>query len=204
MENITFKYFHLAWQDVLHGYSAGIFPMGEEDDSICWYETNPRAILPIELTTSNIHITRSLAQVLKKNIFETRIDTAFEPVIRQCSMRESTWINELIIGGYMKLFERGYAHSVESWYKNKLVGGLYGVAYRGAFFGESMFYTMSNASKVAVVNLYEILKRNKFILLDIQMMTSHFKTFGAIEISKRGYLEILEKAMRVERKFSYL
>ena len=201
MENITFKYFHLAWQDVLHGYSAGIFPMGEEDGSISWYETNPRAILPIEMPSTNIHITRSLSQVLKKNEFETKIDTAFESVIRQCSMRDSTWINELIIEGYMKLFDRGYAHSVESWYKNKLVGGLYGVAYRGAFFGESMFYTMSNASKVAVVKLYEILKRNKFILLDIQMMTSHFKTFGAIEISKRGYLEILERAMRVERKF---
>ena len=201
MENITFKYFHLAWQDVLHGYSAGIFPMGEEDGSISWYETNPRAILPVEMPSTNIHITRSLSQVLKKNEFETKIDTAFESVIRQCSMRDSTWINELIIEGYMKLFDRGYAHSVESWYKNKLVGGLYGVAYRGAFFGESMFYTMSNASKVAVVKLYEILKRNKFILLDIQMMTSHFKTFGAIEISKRGYLEILERAMRVERKF---
>ncbi|MFI5144041.1 MAG: leucyl/phenylalanyl-tRNA--protein transferase [Ignavibacteria bacterium] len=201
MENITFKYFHLAWQDVLHGYSAGIFPMGEEDGSISWYETNPRAILPIEMPTTGIHITRSLAQVLKKNIFETRIDTAFEPVIRQCSMRESTWINDLIFEGYMKLFDRGYAHSIESWYNGKLAGGLYGVAYRGAFFGESMFFTKSNASKVAVVKLYEILKRNKFILLDIQMMTSHFKTFGAIEISKRGYLEILERAMSAERKF---
>jgi leucyl/phenylalanyl-tRNA--protein transferase len=175
--------------------------MGEEDGSISWYETNPRAILPIEMPTTGIHITRSLAQVLKKNIFETRIDTAFEPVIRQCSMRESTWINDLIIEGYMKLFDRGYAHSVESWYNGKLAGGLYGVAYRGAFFGESMFFTKSNASKVAVVKLYEILKRNKFILLDIQMMTSHFKTFGAIEISKRGYLEILERAMSTERKF---
>jgi leucyl/phenylalanyl-tRNA--protein transferase len=195
MENLTFKYFHLAWQDVLHGYSAGIFPMGEEDGSISWYETNPRAILPIELPTSNIHVTRSLSQVL------TKIDTEFESVIRACAMRDSTWINELIIEGYMKLFDRGFAHSVESWHNNKLVGGLYGVAYKGAFFGESMFFTKSNASKVAVVKLYEILKKNKFILFDIQMMTSHFKTFGAVEISKRGYLEILERAMEVDREF---
>lgn len=203
MENLTFKYFHLAWQDVLHGYSAGIFPMGEEDGSISWYETNPRAILPVELSTSYIHITRSLSQVLKKNEFETRIDSAFESVIRQCSMRESTWINELIIEGYMKLYGKGYAHSVESWHNGKLVGGLYGVAYRGAFFGESMFFTKSNASKVAVVKLYEILKKNNYILFDIQMMTSHFKLFGAVEISKRGYLEILERAMEVEREFVY-
>jgi len=203
MENITFKYFHLAWQDVLHGYSAGIFPMGEDDGSISWYETNPRAILPIELTSSKIHITRSLSQVLKKNIFETRIDTEFESVIRLCALRESTWINDLIIEGYMKLFNKGFAHSVESWLNGELVGGLYGVAYRGAFFGESMFYTKSNASKVAVVKLYEILKKNKFILFDIQMMTSHFKTFGAVEISKRGYLEILERAMDIEREFNY-
>ena len=201
MENLTFKYFHLAWQDVLHGYSAGIFPMGEEDGSISWYETNPRAILPIELSTSNIHVTRSLSQVLKKNEFKTKIDTEFESVIRSCAMRDSTWINELIIEGYMKLFDRGFAHSVESWHNNKLVGGLYGVAYKGAFFGESMFFTKSNASKVAVVKLYEILKKNKFILFDIQMMTSHFKTFGAVEISKRGYLEILERAMEVDREF---
>ncbi len=203
MENRTFKYFHLAWQDVLHGYSAGIFPMGEEDGSISWYETNPRAILPIELPTSKIHITRSLSQVIKKNIFETRIDTEFESVIRLCSIRDSTWINDLIIEAYLKLFTKGYAHSVESWCNGKLAGGLYGVAYKGAFYGESMFYLKSNASKVAVVKLYEILKKNNFILIDIQMMTSHFKTFGAVEISKRGYLEILDRAMSIEREFKF-
>jgi leucyl/phenylalanyl-tRNA--protein transferase len=177
--------------------------MGDDDGSISWYETNPRAILPIELSTSNIHLTRSLSQILKKKIYETRIDSQFDSVIRLCSLRESTWINQLIIKAYTELFNKGYAHSVESWYEDRLVGGLYGVAYKGAFFGESMFYVKSNASKVAIVKLYEILKINKFILLDIQMMTSHFKKFGAVDISKKGYLEILERAMGVERNFKW-
>jgi leucyl/phenylalanyl-tRNA--protein transferase len=203
LEKFVYKYYDLLWKEVLSGYSVGIFPMGDDDGTIGWYETNPRAILPIELPTSKIHITRSLSQVLKKNTFQTKIDTRFDTVIRLCSSRESTWINHLIKKAYCELFELGYAHCVETWYKNELVGGLYGVAYKGAFFGESMFYTKSNASKVAVVRLYEILKKNKFILLDIQMMTSHFKTFGAVDISKKGYLEILERAMEINREFKW-
>lgn len=178
--------------------------MGDDDDgSISWFESNPRAIMPVELPSSKIHITRSLSQVLKKNIFETRVDTEFENVIRLCSLRESTWINELIMKAYKELFNKGYAHCVESWFENELVGGLYGVALKGAFFGESMFYAKSNASKIAVVKLYEILKKNNYILLDIQMMTSHFRTFGAVNISKKAYLEILDRAMGVERSFKW-
>ena len=186
---------------MLNGYSMGIFPMGEEDDSISWYETSPRAILPVENPKSGLTISRSLAQVLKKETFDIRIDTSFRKVIRECANRKSTWINRLIISSFEDLYKNGFAHSVESWQDGKLVGGLYGVAFRGAFFGESMFYKASNSSKAAVVKLYEILKKNDFILFDIQMMTPHFESLGAIEISKKGYHEILERAMETERKF---
>ena len=205
MKNTVYKYYELSWSQVLNGYSLGIFPMGEDDGSISWYETSPRAILPIELPSSNIHITRSLAQVIRKNVFEIKIDNDFEYVIHACarrnSTRNSTWINKLILDAYLELFEKGYAHSVEAWQNGKIAGGLYGVAYKGAFFGESMFHKVNNASKAAVVKLYEILKKNKFVLLDIQMTTPHFETFGAIEISKRAYLEILERAMSTQREF---
>lgn len=186
----------------MHGYSIGIFPMGnDEDETISWFEASPRAIMPIELKSSNINIPRSLKQVINRNIFKVTVDKAFNKVIDACSDRKSTWINPLIKKAYINLHEEGYAHSIETWHKGQLAGGLYGVAYRGAFFGESMFRSENNASKVAVVKLYEILKKNKYILLDIQMMTPHFKTFGAIEISKRAYAEILERAMSVEREF---
>jgi leucyl/phenylalanyl-tRNA--protein transferase len=203
MKNTIYKYYHLDWQDVLNGYSMGIFPMGDDDGSISWYETSPRAILPIELSTSSLRIPRSLSRVIKKNIFDIKIDTAFSRVIAYCAERKSTWINGLIINAFTGLFERGFAHSVEAWCEDKLAGGLYGVAYKGAFFGESMFYLKSNASKAAVVKLYEILKKNHFVLLDIQMMTEHFKSFGALEVSKNDYQKILDRAMRQEKKFIY-
>jgi leucyl/phenylalanyl-tRNA--protein transferase len=181
----------------------GIFPMGEQDGSVGWYESSPRAILPIELPTSRLHIPRSLSQSLKKNPFELRIDTHFDNVIKACAARDSTWINDLIVNAYLDLFNRGYAHSIETWQENKLVGGLYGVAYAGAFFGESMFHTVDNASKFAVVKLYELLKKNNYVLFDIQMMTPLFETLGAINITKKDYQDILERAMKLPRKFRF-
>lgn len=189
--------------------------MGDAQDTIGWYESSPRAIVPMEpsnplhppLLRGNyswgLHIPRSLATVVKRNIFEIRIDTEFEKVIRGCANRSDTWINELIINAYMDLFRRGYAHSVEAWKEGELAGGLYGVAYMGAFFGESMFHTVSNASKAAVVGLYEILKKNNYKLFDIQMMTPLFQTLGGVNISKQEYHEILERAMKVRCKFRW-
>lgn len=203
MGSQAYTYQTLHWHQVLNGYAMGIFPMGEDAESIAWFEASPRAIMPVDLETSGLNITRSLKQVLNKNIYEIRVDTAFEKVIYECSLRDSTWINSTIMTAYTELFHRGYAHSVEAWENEKLAGGLYGVAYKGAFFGESMFYRANNASKVCVVKLYEILKKNKFILFDIQMMTPHFEKFGAIEISKRSYLEILERAMDIKCEFKY-
>ncbi|RPI15044.1 MAG: leucyl/phenylalanyl-tRNA--protein transferase [Ignavibacteriae bacterium] len=201
MKSPIYKYYQLSWKEVLQGYTLGIFPMGEDDGSISWYETSPRAILPVESQVSGIHIPRSLSQVLKKNIFNVKVDTVFSEVIHTCAERDTTWINPLIIDAFTDLYKQGYAHSVEAWDNKGLAGGLYGVAYKGAFFGESMFFKRSNASKVAVIKLYEILKKNNYILLDIQMMTSHFRTFGAVDISKKAYLEVLERAMKVDRKF---
>ena len=203
MRNAYYKYYDLAWFEVLNGYTLGIFPMGDDDASISWYETSPRAIFPIELPSSNIHVPRSLAQVIKKKVYDVKIDSSFDVVLENCAKRESTWINNLIIKSFTELFDRGYAHSVEAWSDGELAGGLYGVAYKGAFFGESMFYQKSNASKVCVVKLYEILKRNRYILFDIQMMTSHLNVMGAVDISKKDYLGILERAMGVSRHFKF-
>jgi leucyl/phenylalanyl-tRNA--protein transferase len=169
MKSPVYKYYQLAWKEILQGYSLGIFPMGEDDGSISWYETSPRAILPLELPSSNINTPRSLKQVINKNQFIIKTDTAFEKVISACSDRNSTWINPIIMQSFTELFYRGFAHSIEAWQDRELVGGLYGAAYKGAFFGESMFFKVSNASKICVVKLYEILKKNNFILLDIQI-----------------------------------
>ena len=202
MKSPVYKYNELTWRQVLHGYSIGIFPMGDDEDgTISWYEASPRAIMPIEMKSSGISIPRSLKQVINKNTFKVTVDKSFNEVIDACSDRLSTWINLLIRKAYTELHKEGFAHSIETWHDGRLAGGLYGVAYKGAFFGESMFRRENNASKVAVVKLYEILKKNKFLLFDIQMMTTHFKSFGAIEISRRAYLEILERAMEVSRDF---
>ena len=198
---VNYKTEKVTPEDVLKAYQKNIFPMGNFDRNIFWYTADPRTIIPLDDKSSGLKISRSLNQILKKNFFEIKIDNAFEAVIRLCSFRFSTWINEEIIKLYTELHRAGFAHSVEAYLDNKLAGGLYGVALNGAFFGESMFYLYPNASKVCVVKLYEILKKNKFILFDIQMTTPVFKSFGAIEIEKSEYLPLIKKAMRVKREF---
>lgn len=203
MHRNTDKIYSLSPVEVLNGYANGFFPMGDSDNTVDWYEADPRAILHIKNPEDNLIVSRSLKQILKKNLYEIKIDTAFAEVIYRCSMRDETWINKIIIDVYTELHKRGYAHSVEAWKDGKLAGGLYGVAFRGAFFGESMFRLEPNASKVCVVKLYDILKKNKFELFDIQMITPVFKSFGAVQVSKDDYLEELRKAMKVTRKFNY-
>jgi len=189
--------------DVLAGYASGIFPMGDGQGIIKWYEANPRGIISIEKGIKGLHVPRSLKQVINKNIFKIKIDSAFENVIRNCADRESTWINDVIVSLYTELHKLGYAHSVEAWKSGKLVGGLYGVALKGAFFGESMFHNESGASKSAVVKLYEVLLKNDYKLFDIQMITPVFEILGAVQISKNEYLKRLETAMSVERNFIF-
>lgn len=200
---MMYKFNELNWRQVLAGYEAGVFPMGNDDGSVSWYEANPRGIISIGAGNSSLQIPRSLRQALRKEEFEIRHNTCFRQVIENCADREFTWINELIINAYTELNAYGYGHSVEAWKNGELAGGLYGIAYKSAFFGESMFHNKSNASKVCVVKLLDTLVKNEYTLLDIQMMTPHFRKFGAIEISAADYLEILEMALESERQFIF-
>jgi leucyl/phenylalanyl-tRNA--protein transferase len=183
---------------LLNAYRCGIFPMAEsKEGEIHWYEPERRAIVPLD----GLKISRSLAQTLKKKVFGIRLNTAFESVIRYCAEREETWISETIIQSYCELHRRKDAFSVESWNDGILVGGLYGVALGGAFFGESMFSRMKDASKVALVALVHQLQQQRFVLLDAQFMTPHLASLGAIEISQREYLKRLTGALLLQRTF---
>jgi leucyl/phenylalanyl-tRNA--protein transferase len=182
---------------LLQGYRLGVFPMAMEDNSIQWFSPDPRAILPLE----DLHVPHALRRVMRKNVFETTMDKAFPEVIEQCAKREDTWINPEIIESYTRLHELGYAHSVEAWKEGLLAGGLYGVAVGGAFFGESMFHCVTDASKVALVALVNHLHAQKFALLDTQWLTPHLQQFGGIEISRDHYLRILRRAVELPGRF---
>lgn len=164
---------------------------------IGWYSPDPRTIFPLE----DFKIPRSLTLTIKKGIFEIRIDTRFEEVMRGCAHRDETWISEEIIRSYVRLHELGYGHSVEAFKDGRLAGGLYGVAVGGAFFGESMFSAERDASKVALAFLVGRLKERGFRLLDTQYSTPHLARFGAKEIAKGEYLKQLEQAITVECRF---
>ena len=182
---------------LLQGYRLGVFPMAMEDDSIEWFSPDPRAILPLD----NFHVPHALRRLLRRDVFEMTIDTAFSEVIRGCAKRKDTWISREIIQSYTRLHELGHAHSVEAWKEGKLAGGLYGVVVGGAFFGESMFHRVTDASKVALVTLVEHLRARKFVLLDTQWLTPHLQQFGGIEISRNHYLRLLRRAVELPRKF---
>jgi leucyl/phenylalanyl-tRNA--protein transferase len=182
---------------LLQGYRLGVFPMAMEEDAIEWFSPDPRGILPLE----EFHLPHALRRVLRKGTFEIKIDNRFSEVIHACAKREDTWINREIIESYTRLHELGHAHSVEAWSNSKLAGGLYGVAIGGAFFGESMFHRVTDASKIALVGLVERLRARKFVLLDTQWLTPHLQQFGGIEISRNHYLRLLRSAVELPRKF---
>lgn len=182
---------------LLQGYWLGVFPMAMDDDSIEWFSPDPRAILPLE----DFHVPHALRRLLRRKVFETTIDGAFSEVIAACAKREDTWINREIIESYTRLHALGHAHSVEAWREGRLAGGLYGVAVGGAFFGESMFHRVTDASKIALVALMEHLRARKFVLLDTQWLTPHLQQFGGIEISRSQYLGLLRRAVELPRKF---
>lgn len=177
---------------ILEAYSNGYFPMADDaDGKIYWYSPDPRAIFPIY----DIKAPRSVKQVAKKAGFNHTVNADFEFVIRACAARDSTWISEEIIQVYLELFHLGFGVSIETWQDNKIVGGLYGVSIGKAFFGESMFTNVSGASKAAFYYLVELLKQNKYILLDSQFINDHTKLLGAIEISQKQYLKLLKIAL---------
>jgi leucyl/phenylalanyl-tRNA--protein transferase len=171
--------------------------MAMEDGTIEWFSPDPRAILPLD----TFHLPHVLRRLSRRKIFEIKIDTDFSEVIEACAKREDTWINREIIESYIRLHELGHAHSVETWREGDLAGGLYGVAVGGAFFGESMFHRVTDASKIALVALVEHLRARKFALLDMQWLTPHLKQFGGVEISRNHYLHLLRRAVELPRKF---
>lgn len=182
---------------LLQAYACGIFPMAEtaNDPTLHWYEPQKRGILPLDA----FHLSRSLAKTVRSGRFDVVADHDFDAVITACAQsvpgREKTWINQTIRVLYRQLFERGHCHTVEVREKGELVGGLYGVSIGGAFFGESMFHTATDASKVALVHLIARLRSAGYSLLDAQFVTTHLASFGAIEIPKRQYQTLLSQAI---------
>lgn len=189
---------------LLAAYASGWFPMADETGELSWYSPDPRGIIPLE----SFHVPARLRRVVRQGTFRVVVDAAFEDVIRACALAErepneaGTWISEEIIESYCHLHALGYAHSVEAWKGDELAGGLYGVALGGAFFGESMFHRVTDASKVALVSLVERLRSRGFTLLDTQWVTPHLRRFGAIEIPRDEYLRRLDVSLRQGVNFS--
>jgi len=188
---------------LLEAYSSGWFPMADESGTISWYSPDPRGVMPLE----TFHVPSRLQRTVRRSSLQVKIDAAFADVMRACAEAEresedgGTWISEEIIVSYCALHALGYAHSVEVRDGDRLVGGLYGVALGGAFFGESMFHTATDASKIALVALIERLRARGFTLLDTQWVTPHLEQFGAIEISRPDYLRRLESSLLLEVEF---
>lgn len=188
---------------VLRAYRAGLFPMAErrDGDRLYWLDPELRGILPLD----RFHLPRRLARTVLGGVFEVRCDTAFAEVIKGCAApvpdRPETWINLEIERLFNALHGMGYAHSVECWHEGRLVGGLYGVALGGAFFGESMFSVVRDASKVALVHLVARLRLGGFRLLDTQFVTDHLARFGAIEIPRGEYRRLLAAALAAPAHF---
>lgn len=178
-------------------YRRGVFPMADADGSILLYDPPMRGILLPE----ELHVPETLARTVRSARFEIRVNTEFEAVIRGCAARSETWISEDIIDSYLNLHAFGYAHSVEAWLQGRLAGGLYGVQLGGAFFGESMFHTERDASKVALVALVERMRANGLTLLDTQYVTDHLARFGVRAVPRGEYRVLLARALAVSARF---
>jgi leucyl/phenylalanyl-tRNA--protein transferase len=191
---------HLTPEILLRAYAEGLFPMAERrgDPTLYWVSPEKRGIIPL----NNFHVPRRLARTVRSGRFTVTCDQAFADVMRACAApapgREESWINDEILRLYIALHAGGHAHSVECWQGGELVGGLYGVRLGAAFFGESMFSRVRDASKVALVSLVEALRRGGFTLLDTQFLTAHLAGFGAIEIPRVQYLALLNQALNHE------
>ena len=188
---------------LLRAYGLGIFPMAEsrDDPRLFWVDPDMRGVIPLDA----FHLPKRLARRVRSGVFEPRIDSDFSAVIQACAEprpgHPETWINDQIVALYAALFARGHVHTVECWRDGGLVGGLYGVSLRGAFFGESMFSREPDASKVALVHLVDHLRARGFRLLDVQFLTPHLETFGAIEVTRADYQEMLRDALDVDARF---
>jgi leucyl/phenylalanyl-tRNA--protein transferase len=195
--------FRLTPEILLRAYMAGIFPMAEsaDDPELFWVDPERRGILPLD----GFHIPRRLRRVVRQARFEVRVDGDFAGTIAGCAeateKRPNTWINGEIVRLYTALHALGFAHSVECWEADALVGGLYGVAIGGAFFGESMFSRATDASKVALVHLVALMRHGGYRLLDMQFVTPHLLQFGAVEVPRAQYRRLLADALRYRCDF---
>ncbi|MBM7844690.1 leucyl/phenylalanyl-tRNA--protein transferase [Herpetosiphon giganteus] len=187
----------LSPQLLIYGYAQGIFPMAE-DGQIYWYDPDPRAIIPLD---ERFHVAHSLQRTIRRQTFEIRFDTAFRETMQACAERDETWISQEFIEVYSQLHAGGLAHSVEAWQDGEMVGGLYGVSLAGLFAGESMWSKVRDASKVALVALVERLRAGGFQLLDTQFITPHLATFGAYEIPRSDYKQLLAEALECSASF---
>jgi leucyl/phenylalanyl-tRNA--protein transferase len=178
---------------ILRAYRAGLFPMAMEGGEIGWFSPDPRGVIPLD----GFHVPTRLRRLVRQGRFHIETDRAFEEVMRACATRpgEGTWISPEIAESYLELHRLGRAHSVEAWQDHALVGGLYGVHLGAAFFGESMFHRVTDASKVVLVALVDRLKQQGFELLDVQWLTPHLATFGGVEIPRPLYLQKLTQAL---------
>jgi leucyl/phenylalanyl-tRNA--protein transferase len=183
---------------LISAYSSGIFPMGMENGRLSWFSPDPRGILPI----TDFHVPRSTRAELLRSGFDIRVNTSFNDVLLACSGRQQTWITKEIIASYERLHKMGYAHSIEAWRDDQLLGGLYGVSIGGAFFGESMFSNAPSASKAALVWLMKHLKDRGYVLHDTQWTTPHLAMFGGYEIPRDDYIRALETAVILPVKFT--
>jgi leucyl/phenylalanyl-tRNA--protein transferase len=185
---------------LVRAYSEGVFPWFSEGDPVLWWSPDPRAIIELE----GLHISRRLARTLRSGKFQITVDRCFESVICACgeSRIEGTWVTDEMVRAYTTLHRAGFAHSVEVWKDDKLAGGIYGVAVGGLFAGESMFHSVTDASKVALAALVERLRTQGFALFDVQMTTGHTERMGAVEISRAEYLRRLREAIERDVSFS--
>jgi len=189
--------FRLTPEVLLKAYQAGIFPMAEsaDDPELFWVDPERRGILPLD----GFHVSRRLRRVVRQDHFEVRVDSDFAGTLAACAeateKRPNTWINGEIVRLYGALHARGAAHSVECWQESALVGGLYGVSCGGAFFGESMFSRVADASKVALVHLVALMRTGGYHLLDLQFVTPHLAQFGAVEVPRAQYRRLLADAL---------
>jgi leucyl/phenylalanyl-tRNA--protein transferase len=190
-------------QVLLKAYSCGIFPMAEsaDDPALYWIEPQHRGILPLETA----HFPRRLLKTVRTTPFVVKVDYDYDGVINGCAAprpgRTTTWINKRIRSLYRDLFDQGSCHTIEVWSQDRLVGGLYGVALKGAFFGESMFSFERDASKIALVHLVARLQSGGYKLLDTQFVTDHLRQFGTIELERDAFQERLEQALKADADF---
>jgi leucyl/phenylalanyl-tRNA--protein transferase len=189
----------LSSERLLHAYRHGVFPWYDDPLPVCWWSPDPRAIFEMD----GLHISRRLARTMRTGRFQVSINRDFAGVMEGCADRpgEGTWITPAMLAAYQELHRLGHAHSVETWLDGELAGGVYGVAIGGLFAAESMFHRASDASKVALVHLFEHLRQRGFTLFDTQILTPHTASLGAVEIPRREYLRRLRSAVEIPVRF---